>query len=142
MTARPRNRGLLKYARTSQSITAALREGGVDELTARLGAEVGLLAFGVALGRWMKANDDQPFAPLAAALSDLQARMAELDPRVQLFRLTWPPGLAPRPGTGPLPILGEAILPSAAQRAGTAVSIAGTPRRDRPDMTSSRNPGE
>ncbi len=78
-------RGLLKHARTGQSITAALRERGVDELTARLSAEVGLLAFSVAFGRWMKANDGQPFAPLAAAaLSDLQARMAELDPASSL----------------------------------------------------------
>jgi len=78
-------RGLLKHARTSQSIIAALRERGVDELTARLGAEVGLLAFSVAFGRWMKAGDDQPFAPLAAAaLGELQARMAELDPAASL----------------------------------------------------------
>ena len=78
-------RGLLKHARTSQSIIAALRERGVDELTARLGAEVGLLAFSVAFGRWMKAGDDRPFAPLAAAaLGELQARMAELDPAASL----------------------------------------------------------
>jgi len=34
-------RGLLKHARIARSINAALRERGVDELTARLGAEVG-----------------------------------------------------------------------------------------------------
>jgi hypothetical protein len=38
-----------------------------------------MLAFSVAFERWMKANDDEPFPPFAdAALSDLQARAAEL----------------------------------------------------------------
>ena len=41
-------RGLLKHARIARSITAALRERGTDELTARLGAEMGMLAFSVA----------------------------------------------------------------------------------------------
>ena len=78
-------RGLLKHARIAKSITAALRERGTDELTARLGAEVGMLAFSVALERWMEANDDEPFPPFAAAaLSDLQVRTAELDPRSRL----------------------------------------------------------
>jgi AcrR family transcriptional regulator len=78
-------RGLLKHARIANSITAALRERGADELTARLVAEVGMLAFSVALGHWMKANDDEPFPPFAAAaLSDLQARAAELDSRSRL----------------------------------------------------------
>src|SRR3984893_9955013 len=78
-------RGLLKHARIANSITAALREGGADELTARLGAEVGMLAFSVALGRWMEANADEPVPPFAAAaLSDLQARAAELDSQSRL----------------------------------------------------------
>ncbi len=72
-------RGLLKHARVSKSITAALCERGTDELTARLGAELCMLAFSVAFERWMKANDDEPFSPFAdAALSDLRARAAEL----------------------------------------------------------------
>ncbi len=72
-------RGLLKHARITQSVTAALCERGTDELTARLGAEMGMLAFSVAFERWMKATDDEPFPPLAdAAFSDLQARAAEL----------------------------------------------------------------
>src|ERR1700691_2153755 len=62
-------RGLLKHARIARSISAALRERGADELTARLGAEVGMLAFSIAVERWMKAGNDEPF-PLhpAAAL--------------------------------------------------------------------------
>jgi AcrR family transcriptional regulator len=72
-------RGLLKHARVTESVTAALRERGADELTARLGAEIVMLAFSVAFERWMKANDDEPFAPFAdAALSELQVRAAEL----------------------------------------------------------------
>jgi AcrR family transcriptional regulator len=72
-------RGLLKHAWIARSITAALRERGTDELTARLGAEIGVLAFSVAFERWMKTTQDEPFPPFAdAALSDLRARAAEL----------------------------------------------------------------
>jgi len=78
-------RGLLKRARIANSITAVLRERGADELTARLGAEMGILAFSVALGQWMEANDGEPFPPFAtAALRDLQTRAAELDSRSRL----------------------------------------------------------
>ena len=78
-------RGLLKHARIARSISAALRERGVDELTARLGAEVGMLAFSVAVERWMKSAGDEPFALHAeTALRDLQVRAAELEPRFNL----------------------------------------------------------
>jgi AcrR family transcriptional regulator len=70
-------RGLLKHARIAGSVTAALRLRGIDELTARLGAEVGMLAFRVAVERWMKAAGDEPFpVHAAAALSDLRVRAA------------------------------------------------------------------
>jgi AcrR family transcriptional regulator len=72
-------RGLLKHARIAASICTALRARGADELTARLGAEVGVLAFRIAVERWMKSDDDEPFAlHAAAALSELQSRSAEL----------------------------------------------------------------
>ena len=73
-------RGLLKHARIARSINAALRERGADELSARLGAEVGMLAFTIAVERWMESDYEEAF-PLraAAALSDLQARAAELE---------------------------------------------------------------
>jgi AcrR family transcriptional regulator len=75
-------RGLLKHARMAGSISAALRERGTDELTARLGAEVGMLAFRIAVERWVKAGSDEPFSlHAAAALSDLRVRAAELDSR-------------------------------------------------------------
>ena len=71
-------RGLLKQARISASISTALRQRGVDELTARLAAEVGLLAFSVAVERWMAPDNDGPFSGHAAtALRDLQMRAAE-----------------------------------------------------------------
>ncbi len=77
-------RGLLKHARIAGSISAALRERGIDELTARLGAEVGMLAFRVGVERWMK-SDDEPFALHAmAALSELQARAADFDSQSHL----------------------------------------------------------
>ena len=76
-------RGLLKHARIARSVSAALRERGADELTARLGAQLGMLAFTIAVERWMMADTDEPF-PLhaAAVLSDLQVRAADhfLDP--------------------------------------------------------------
>jgi AcrR family transcriptional regulator len=78
-------RGLLKHARIASSITAALGERGADDLTARLAAELGMLAFSVAFQRWMEANDGETFSPFAAAaLGDLRVRAAELDSRPRL----------------------------------------------------------
>jgi len=75
-------RGLLKHARFAGAITAALRMRGADELTARLGAEVGMLAFAIAIERWMQADNDEQFSPhAAAALTDLRVRAADLDSR-------------------------------------------------------------
>jgi AcrR family transcriptional regulator len=72
-------RGLLKHARISRSIRAALSERGADDVAARLAAEVGMLAFSLALERWMT-TDDQPFAAHAvAALRDVEERAVRLD---------------------------------------------------------------
>jgi AcrR family transcriptional regulator len=72
-------RALLKHARIAASMTAVLRERGVEEITARLAAEVGMLAFAVALERWMASDDADSFAfYAAAALRDLQVPVAEL----------------------------------------------------------------
>ena len=70
-------RGLLKHARIAESIKAALRERGADELTARLGAELGLLAFSIAVERWLGSHEPFPLHALAA-LSDLRERAAGL----------------------------------------------------------------
>jgi AcrR family transcriptional regulator len=78
-------RGLLKHARIARSIAASLRERSADELTARLGADVGMLAFTIAVERWMQADNDEAFSfHAAAALSELQARAAGLDSRPRL----------------------------------------------------------
>ena len=72
-------RGLLKHARIAKSITDALRERGADELTSRLAAEVGVLAFNIAFESWMKADDGGPFSPHAVkSLNDLRVRASEL----------------------------------------------------------------
>jgi len=77
-----RERGLLKHARIASSIRGALSERHVDDLTARLGAEVAMLAFSIALERWMTSGNDEPFRIHAtAALRDVQARAAELGSR-------------------------------------------------------------
>jgi AcrR family transcriptional regulator len=77
--AEVQERGLLKHARIARSINAALRERGVDEMTARLAAEVGMLAFTIAVERWMTSETAEPFTVLAAsALNDLQMRAVKL----------------------------------------------------------------
>jgi hypothetical protein len=66
----------------------ALRDHGTNELTARLAAEVGMLAFAVASERWMKSGDGEPYLPcVATALGDLQERAAELDSRLGTSRM-------------------------------------------------------
>jgi AcrR family transcriptional regulator len=78
-------RGLLKHARIAGSISAALRARGADDLTSRLGAKVGMLAFRIAVEGWMEPDNDEPFAlHAAAALSELRVRAAELDSRSRL----------------------------------------------------------
>lgn len=74
-------RGLLKQARIAGSISSALRARGTDELTARLGAQLALLAFSIAVERWMQSDEEDTFALQAvAAMSELQARAADLGP--------------------------------------------------------------
>jgi AcrR family transcriptional regulator len=72
-------RELLKRARLSTAMTSALRARGTDETTARLAAEIGMLAFSGAYARWAAADNRQSFAEIAdATLRDLQARAAAL----------------------------------------------------------------
>lgn len=72
-------RGLLKQRTIAQAMTDALAERGTDDLTARLGATIALLAFGIALERWAASDDAGPFpAHAAGALDQLQTRLAEL----------------------------------------------------------------
>ena len=72
-------RGQLKLAHLAASVATALQDKGVDELSARLAAEMVVLAFRVGFERWLRAGDREAFAPLAlAALDDLRERMLRL----------------------------------------------------------------
>jgi AcrR family transcriptional regulator len=72
-------RELLKRARLASVMADALRARGTDDTTARLAAEVGVLAFSTAYARWAAPENRQPFAQIAhAALHDLQARVTTL----------------------------------------------------------------
>jgi hypothetical protein len=66
-------------ARLGLSVAAALRARGADDITARLAAEVGMLAFSTAFARWAEPGNEEPFPPIAhAALRELQDRAAAL----------------------------------------------------------------
>ena len=72
-------RELLKRARLAAAMADALRARGADDTTARLAAEMGVLAFSTAYARWAAPENRQPFTEIAhAALADLQARATTL----------------------------------------------------------------
>ncbi|MFC4242555.1 helix-turn-helix domain-containing protein [Gryllotalpicola reticulitermitis] len=61
-----RERGLLKIARTNAAVTEALTERGIEDLTARLAAEMLIMAFSVGLREWVDAAaDGAPFSRYA-----------------------------------------------------------------------------
>jgi AcrR family transcriptional regulator len=72
-------RELLKRARLAGAMADALIARGTDEVSARLAAEVGVLAFGAAHARWAVPDNERSFTEIAhAALRDLQARASTL----------------------------------------------------------------
>jgi AcrR family transcriptional regulator len=72
-------RELLKRARLASAMSEALRARGADEVTARLAAEVGVLAFSTAYARWAAPENLVPFSEIAnEALRELQASAAGL----------------------------------------------------------------
>jgi len=72
-------RELLKRARLASAMAEALCARGADDTTARLAAQVGVLAFSTAYARWAAPENQQPFTEIAhAALRDLQARATAL----------------------------------------------------------------
>lgn len=74
-----RERGLLKTAGIANSVVESLLERGVEDLTARLGAEMLILAFSVALRTWIESAIDEPFSQYsAAAFARLQERALQL----------------------------------------------------------------
>ncbi len=57
----------------------ALRARGADDTTARLAADLGILAFSTAYARWAAPENRQSFTEIAhAALRDLRARASTL----------------------------------------------------------------
>jgi AcrR family transcriptional regulator len=72
-------RELLKRARLAAAVTEALRAHGTDEQTARLAAQIGVMAFSTCYARWADPANQRPFSEIArATLHDLQARAATL----------------------------------------------------------------
>jgi hypothetical protein len=57
-------RELLKRAALASAMADALRRRGVPDPTARLAAEVGIIAFMTAFARWVSAPDEQDLAHL------------------------------------------------------------------------------
>jgi AcrR family transcriptional regulator len=80
-------RELLKRARLAAAMADALRARGADEVSARLAAEVGVLAFSTAYARWAAPENAQPFSEIArAALRELQASAVGLAERTPFPR--------------------------------------------------------
>jgi hypothetical protein len=66
-------RELLKRGRLGSAMADALRARGADDTTARLAAEMGVLALTTAFARWAEPDNRQPYTEIAhAALRDLQ----------------------------------------------------------------------
>jgi AcrR family transcriptional regulator len=72
-------RQLLKRARLASAMAEALRGRGADDTTARLAAQMGVLAFSTAYARWAVPANRHTFTEIAhAALRDLQTRATAL----------------------------------------------------------------
>lgn len=70
-----REREALKGLHLTATMTAALRQRGVPDLTASVAAELGALALAIAYGRWIGTDDD--FATIARrALEDVRKASA------------------------------------------------------------------
>lgn len=65
-------RELLKRARLASAVADALQARGADQTTARLAAEIGMIAFSVAFARWLTQENTESFGQIAdAALAEL-----------------------------------------------------------------------
>ena len=72
-------RELLKRARLAAAMAEALHARGTEDVTARLAAQLGVLAFSTSYARWADPGNQRPFTEIArATLSDLQVRAASL----------------------------------------------------------------
>ncbi|CAM5227473.1 TetR family transcriptional regulator OS=Streptomyces tendae OX=1932 GN=GUR47_05840 PE=4 SV=1 [Streptomyces tendae] len=72
-----RERELTKLASLSGALTGALRERGVDELTARLAAEAAIAVLKVAFGRWIDEERKPALRPLLTECFDVLRALSE-----------------------------------------------------------------
>jgi AcrR family transcriptional regulator len=87
-------RELLKRARMSSAIADALRDRGVDEMAARLAAEMGVLAFSTAFARWANPGNRTPYTTI------VRTTLAEFQTRAKMLSETEPSvARPPRPAT-------------------------------------------
>ncbi|WP_433725752.1 TetR/AcrR family transcriptional regulator [Nocardia sp. CA-129566] len=78
-----RERELLKRAGLGSAMADALRARGVDDTTARLAAEMGVLALATAFARWTEPANREPYTEIAhSILRDLQTRATTLGSEV------------------------------------------------------------
>lgn len=80
-SAELRERDALKTVGLAASMTDALRARGVPDASARLAAEMGVLAFGLGFDRWTagdRTDDDRLARHTAAALTELRAAATAL----------------------------------------------------------------
>lgn len=76
-------RGLLKRSRMTASVAQAFLDAGFDDFDARLGAEIGMLTFSIAMERWLSA-DTRPFSDVAiASLREVASRASRLSSEVR-----------------------------------------------------------
>lgn len=72
-------RELLKLSGLASAVADALRQRGTEQTTARLAAEIGILAFTIALGQWAEAGKQHSYTEIArTVLDDLFTRAAAL----------------------------------------------------------------
>ena len=73
-------RGLLKRSRMSAAFARAFSDEGFDVFDSRLGAEIGMLTFSIAMERWLRADTNKsPFSKVALrALNEIASRASRL----------------------------------------------------------------
>ena len=78
-------RELLKRAHLIAAVADGLRARGTDDTTARLAAELGLLAFSIAYARWAAPGNEQPYTEIAhEALRELQASATKIGAELEV----------------------------------------------------------
>ena len=72
-------RELLKRARLASAVADALQARGTDETTARLAADIGMIAFSITFARWLAQENIESFGQIAdTALAELLVSVTTL----------------------------------------------------------------